>query len=345
MRVACKLCQRLRFPFRALCEDDLWRISHTERYSRITTFITDRTVRKTFLDCDINKQNYGKGKTSPSSAKATELKKNIGRVIVKINSEVLDLIVEYRKIKHNGEFSDAGKNLEESVKKKKINLENTLAKLELRAEFIKQEKMEKFIKMVKTNIETAGRVLDIKDCENETLVEDVQNSSKEIKEILEEINQAEEDLVNEIDRLSANLSTMVDNEDITDEESIERELKHIGKYQADRYRKMIKDIEKKMKKHHEELKEKWEKDRDVIDHQALKDIRNEFELTHKKCRYMAAEWDKRKLSERLSDQIVDVIDSNYDEYMVSFQKMNEIKTTDVTRLRLKSTELEEYKKD
>ena len=286
--------------------------------------------------------------TSPSNLNrsAADLKKNIGRLILKLNSDVLDLIVEYRKVKHNGDFSEKGKDLELSVTKKKVSLEKTLKMFESKPDFVKQEKLERFVSMVNTNISTAAKVLESKEEDNEVLLVEAQESAKEAKAVIADIEAEEEKIVNDIAKLTANLSIAIEsNSDIAGDETFNRELKSIGKYKADRYMKMRKDIETKMQRHHDDLKEKWEKEKDIIDHQALKDIRLDFEATHKKCRYMVSEWEKKKLSEILTDELVDIIDNKFDEYMASFQKMNDIKTTEAARLRKKSTELEEYKKE
>ena len=48
--------------------------------------------------------------------------------------------------------------------------------------------------------------------------------------------------------------------------------------------------------------------------QALKEIRFEFEATHKKLRYMVNEWERRKYSDILSDALVDLLDFIFDDY-------------------------------
>ena len=77
----------------------------------------------------------------------------------------------------------------------------------------------------------------------------------------------------------------------------------------------------------------------------MKEIRYEFEGTHKKMRFMVNEWDKRKVSDILCDHLMDKIDGKWDEYMENFRKMDEEKRTDAAVIRKKNLEIEEYKRE
>ena len=88
---------------------------------------------------------------------------------------------------------------------------------------------------------------------------------------------------------------------------IERELQALGKYQSDRFQHMMKEIMKRMSFHKSNLLVKWQEQHDILNYQALKEIRAEFEMTHKKCRHMVSEWDRRKLSDLLSDHLMDTM--------------------------------------
>ena len=163
--------------------------------------------------------------TSPSNLNrsAADLKKNIGRLILKLNSDVLDLIVEYRKVKHNGDFSEKGKDLELSVTKKKVSLEKTLKMFESKPDFVKQEKLERFVSMVNTNISTAAKVLESKEEDNEVLLVEAQESAKEAKAVIADIEAEEEKIVNDIDKLTADLSIAIEsNSDIAGDETFKR---------------------------------------------------------------------------------------------------------------------------
>ena len=91
----------------------------------------------------------------------TELKKSIGKLIIKLSSEVLELLEEKRKHKKDkGDLSSKGQDLKRSIAEKKKALEDTLKDLEARTDYISEEKLEKYIRMMKVNIGTAKQVLE-----------------------------------------------------------------------------------------------------------------------------------------------------------------------------------------
>ena len=47
--------------------------------------------------------------------------------------------------------------------------------------------------------------------------------------------------------------------------------------------------------------------KDVLDYQALKEIRTEFEATYKNLRNMVNEFDRRRISDLLSDHLMDIV--------------------------------------
>ena len=63
----------------------------------------------------------------PGNATGIALKKSIGKIIISINSEILELVEEYKKVKQHGvSLSRKGEAREEDVKKKKVALEEAL---------------------------------------------------------------------------------------------------------------------------------------------------------------------------------------------------------------------------
>ena len=134
-------------------------------------------------------------------------------------------------------------------------------------------------------------------------------------------------------RLAINLSSLAPVMDVIDDDIIEvdsdeeinSELEAIGKYQADRYHKMKKEVNEKMDFHKVNLIRKWDEQKDILDHLALKEIRAEFEETHKKLRFMVSEWERRKFSDRLSDELVNIIGRKADDYIDAYRKMDEEK--------------------
>ena len=107
----------------------------------------------------------------------------------------------------------------------------------------------------------------------------------------------------------------VENEEAEEKEQkdkIENELASLDEHQAQRVSKMKKEIEAKMKFHKTDLIEKWKAQKDVLDYQALKEFRTDMESTHRSLRHMVNEWDRRRLSDILSDHLMDVIDKYFD---------------------------------
>ena len=90
---------------------------------------------------------------------------------------------------------------------------------------------------------------------------------------------------------------------------------------------------------------KWKELKDLLDYQALKEIRNEFESSHKKMRNMVNEFDRRKISDVLSDALMDLVDKKYDDYMEVFSKMDEEKRVEAALTRKRKLELDEYWKE
>ena len=120
-------------------------------------------------------------------------------------------------------------------------------------------------------------------------------------------------LINNISRLAT--AGDEDSEADDEEGQFDRELTHIGKYKADRFRKIEKAIKDKMTAHKDDLKKKWEEKRDILDHKALKEMRNDFESTHKQMNFMVSEWDKSRLSNILNDYVADLVAEKFEEYV------------------------------
>lgn len=183
---------------------------------------------------------------------------------------------------------------------------------------------------------------------------DITDAKKEAQETVEEIEGVEKQVVLEKKALLSKFTSLDPTFDVpeddtndkeTEEQVIEKELGYLDTYQATRVRKMKKEIEDKMDFHKEDLMTKWKEQKDFLDYQALKEIRYEFESTHKKMRFMVNEWDKRKLSDKLSDHLMDKIDFMWDQYMNEFRRMDEEKSKEAAVQRKKNQEMEEYKRE
>ena len=132
---------------------------------------------------------------------------------------------------------------------------------------------------------TAGKVLE-SPSEDEVVTEsEVINAQQKASETIDEIVAIDEQASKEMRRLTTILSRLapvsnVSVEEITDEDEnneINMELSAIGKYQAERYKKMMKCIEEKMDFHKENLQLIWREQKDILDYQALKEIRYDME--------------------------------------------------------------------
>ena len=282
------------------------------------------------------------------------LKKSIGKIIININSEILELIEEKKKVKNDVPLSKKGVDRENAVRKKKEALEDALKGLEERPEFVTQEKMEKFVDMIKENIATAAKALTDSGEENDALHSEAVSAQKTATATVETIVQNEKTAEEEMRTLANNLVQSAvlsdDVEGVTiydeDEDQLNRELSVIGKYQSDRVGNMIKGIKEKMDFHRANLLSKWDAQKDIIlDYQALKEIRSEMEATHKQLRFMVSEWDRRKLSDRISDHLMDCIDKKHEEYMEDYRRMDEEKRTEAAVQRKRHLELDEYKRE
>ena len=294
------------------------------------------------------------GNPEPLTGSGNQLKKSIGRIIIRINSEILDLQQEYKKVKEGTALSTKGVNLEKNVKEKKEALEDALGSLEGRPDFVTKESMEKTVQMIKDNIATAEKVLKVPDEGDEVSESDINDAQKKASETIDEIVNSEEQAAEEMRCLTATLSTLASVSDVIEKDSpvnedenvdFQRELEAIGKYQKERFFKMMKEIEVKMDFQISNLLVKWKEQKEILDYQALKEIRSEMEETHKKLRFMISEWDRRKLSDRLSDHLTDVMNAKFDEYIVEYRRMDEEKRTEAAVQRKRNHELEEYKRE
>jgi hypothetical protein len=285
------------------------------------------------------------------SGTSNGLKKSIGRLIVKLNSEILEFLPEQKKVTNEVQLSSKGVVIRDSIKVKKEALEEALSGLEARPDYIIQESLEKFVKMIKCNITTAQKLLETETDSVDGNEMEITNAKEEAYKTVDEVLKNEDLAEVEMRKLTSTLANLAqddfdkDNSENKDEENVKRELTAIGSYQAERFQKMKKEIKEKMKFYKDELLSKWIQQKEILDYQALKEIRSEFEVTHKKLRFMVNEWERRKYSDILSDYLVDLIDIMFDDYMVEFRKMDEEKRTEAAVLRKKNIELEDYKRE
>ena len=277
---------------------------------------------------------------------STRIQHSVGKIVFQINTETLELLEEYKKSKSGKPLSARGGELQKAVKSKQEALEEALKSL---VSSDNSGKLEKTIKMLKNNIETAKKILDDeydgKSVEEKT-IQDAQIEAKKVMEEAENDTKSEE----EISTIASKLEGMFvgeekDGTETSEKEIVQEELDRVGEYQADRVKKMAKLIEKKMSLHKQDLLKKWEDQKDLLDYQSLKEFRTEFESSHKYLRNMVNEWDRRRISDKLYDYLMDIIDQQFDNYMKEFKEMDDAKRTEAALIRKRNIELDEYKKE
>ena len=289
---------------------------------------------------------------------SSHLKKVVGKIVLQINSDLLDLTKEYKNVKEETPLSAKGVQLEKEVENKKDDLVKILNNLNEDPKYSRDKNLNKTLKMIKMNIDTASNVLESNGpLENneklENIQEHIEESRKEAMDIIKEVEDEEKKAEDDIKALltTKSMGKVEDgkqNEEAEEKEQkdkIENELASLDEHQAQRVSKMKKEIEAKMKFHKTELIEKWKAQKDVLDYQALKEFRTDMESTHRSLRHMVNEWDRRRLSDILSDHLMDVIDKYFDEYMVEFRRMDEEKRMEAACIRKRNLEIEEYRKE
>ena len=286
---------------------------------------------------------------------AKSVTKVVGKIVLKLNSDLLDLLKEYKNAKEEVPLSVKGVQLQESIDKQKKELEEILKNFKDGHNYLDEQKSTKTLAMIKMNIDTANKVLESNGpLEGKEAMDEFQGCIEEsrqgalnvMNEMEEEEKIAEENIKELLTSKQLNQGKE-DNVDNGDDEidQIERELASISAHQAERVRKMKKEIKEKMKFHKEDLLKKWKDQKNVLDYQALKEFRSDMESTHRSLRHMVNEWDRRRLSDILSDDLMDTIDNRFDEYMVEFRRMDEEKRMEAALLRKRNLEVEEYRKE
>ena len=203
-------------------------------------------------------------------------KKNIGALVLALNADILDLQQEVKRLGDTTSWSSKAESLEKSVKEKKEALETTSEGLKSNNEYAEKEGFERTLKMMKTSIETAKKVLQFKVKREEVeaaFIEKMNNEASEVmKDVDDEERKAEEEAQNLVKVLGklTKIGTKTDsskpncNEEVK-VDKIETELNAIDKYHAERVKRMKEEIVNRMSNHKKDLEEKWEKLKDVLD--------------------------------------------------------------------------------
>ena len=169
---------------------------------------------------------------------SNQLKKSVGKTVIALSDEILELQQEYKGTKDGGKLSIKGEKLKKAVEEKKNALKETLSKLEEKPEFIVEENLSKTVQLIKDNIETVERVLK-ESIVDQSEVEAVRTSAVEsIKKLDEKDNKVQVDVESLAKTLSQFDTKQLNEEDRFTSNQLDEELTSIGKYQEDRFKKM-----------------------------------------------------------------------------------------------------------
>ena len=94
--------------------------------------------------------------TENISASACELKKNIGKVVIQLNEDIVSLqrIKRKRNASGNKTLEEKHTHLETKIKDTRDGLKTTLEQLEAQPSYVTAEKLDKLVKLMKNSIET-----------------------------------------------------------------------------------------------------------------------------------------------------------------------------------------------
>ena len=154
----------------------------------------------------------------PISGTSNQLKKSIGRLIIKINSDILEFLGELRKVKTGVPLSEKGLAFKKTIDDQKNSLEDALKGLEARPSYVREEKLSKTVQMIKENITTALKVLG--DTELEEITEtEVTNAQSVASDVIEEVESMEQQAQEEMSRLTSALSSLANVHEVTEDTS------------------------------------------------------------------------------------------------------------------------------
>ena len=127
---------------------------------------------------------------------SSHLKKVVGKIVLQINSDLLDLTKEYKNVKEEAPLSVKGVRLEKEVENKKEDLVKILNNLNEDPKYSQDTNLDKTITMIKMNIDTASKVLELNGPleNNEKLVkiqDCIEESRKEAMDIIKEVEDEE----------------------------------------------------------------------------------------------------------------------------------------------------------
>ena len=298
------------------------------------------------------------GDSNPLVGSVKELKRRIGNLVVAANADIIELNTGYRRVKDGGELFKKEQDAEKSLIEKKAGLDEALRNLETNPDYVTTENLQKFVRMMKTTVETTEKLLAGKDASSEAIDEGVVKKVQlEAKDSVDEIEVRDEQFGRDIQELSSTLSKLtgssnkpaVDRREESnkgdEDEQLKRELNTLDSYMQERYKKIEKEIKRKMLEQIIKLETTWDEEKDTLDYLGLKEVKFEFDQVDKKLRFLVNEWDKRKISDKLSDHLSDTLDQLFEEYHRKYTKMADQKRIEDATQRKKDKEIYRYKNE
>ena len=95
----------------------------------------------------------------PLSGSTNDLKKSIGQLVFRANSDVLALQKGYKKVKEGGSLNKIEIEKETSLKETVAGLTEGIKDLELKPDYVAKENLQKHLVLMKTTVQTANIVL------------------------------------------------------------------------------------------------------------------------------------------------------------------------------------------
>ena len=163
------------------------------------------------------------------------------------------------------------------------------------------------MKLIDTTISTASVVLqnDGSSKVNIDMIKDTQNQTKELLSA-EQVNQ-----LDKLNQLSEKISKVIIQPLVSSplDNNIDSEINSLDAYEKDRYLKLKHEITRKLQDYISKLDKVWLEEKDTIDYTGLKEVKSVFDQGYLKLRHLVTEWDRRKLDNRLTDHLSDLMDN------------------------------------
>ena len=279
-----------------------------------------------------------------------ELKRKVGDLVISLNSDVLELQKIFSKVK-DGDYSQLSSS--ELLKKSKVEehktiLEKGVKQLESTPEYVKEEKLEKFIKMMKVTIDNVNMVFTLK---ADIALQSVTETRDEAATLVDLLEKAEKQKISDVKNITNILSEVkevkVDEavDKNSEEDCLQNELSFLEDHVKKRFEKIKSEITKKMTDQLNKLDRIWKEEGSTIDLIGLKEVKYEFDQIDKTLKHLIGDWERRKHSDYLTDFLYDLHHKYWNEYNDGFTVKADQKRIEANNQRIKEKQLLEYKNE